>query len=298
MKSDNLPNCLLILGCGYVGTKLAAACLKLGIQVKATTRNTAAVSGLQALGADVVYNDTPSDLPTQWLQLCEAVLDSIPLSYHDKRIPQQSQSLWLAPLLTKLPNMTWAGYLSATSVYPDSQGAWVDETTPPNTNSLRGKERIMAEQAWLKHVKHAEVFRLAGIYGNDRNILGKIQAGNYTTVAWQPQHYSNRIHVDDIVSALIAAMRAPSPQRIVNLSDDAPCSHADYACQLAAFIQAPQPIILSPKQAETQLSASFLDFFRDNKRISNRKMHQELLSDLRYPSFKAALQSLSIGNTT
>ena len=148
--------------------------------------------------------------------------------------------------------------------------------------------RLKAEKAWLNSAAPAEVFRLAGIYGDERNIVSKLMAGNYKTVAWQPAHYSNRIHVDDIVAALVAAMQKPEANRIINLSDDEPCSHKDYACQLAEIIGAPKPVILTPEQAEKEMSAAYLDFFRDNKRISNRKLHQLLLPKLKYPSFKQA----------
>ncbi|MDX8383439.1 MAG: SDR family oxidoreductase [Ghiorsea sp.] len=295
MRIDKIPTCILILGCGYVGTKFAVVCLNLGIKVLATVRDTQAQAKLQSLGIDAVCNDNPATLPTNWLNTCDAILDSIPLSYHANRQPFASQPEWLSLLLERTPSLVWAGYLSATSVYSDSQGQWIDENSPTMPSSKRGLARLEAEQAWLSTFKAAEVFRLAGIYGNERNILSKLQAGNYKTVAWHPAHYSNRIHADDIVAALIAAMHKPQAQRIINISDDAPCSHAEYACDLAQSIAAPHPIILSEQDAQTQLSPTFLDFFRDNKRISNKKLHQELLLELKYPDFKSAIPSLIAG---
>ncbi|MDQ6976577.1 MAG: SDR family NAD(P)-dependent oxidoreductase, partial [Ghiorsea sp.] len=197
----------------------------------------------------------------------------------------------VTPLIEKPANLKWAGYLSATSVYADSGGDWIDETSIHFSTSPRGVQRLKAEQAWLTSDAPAEVFRLAGIYGDERNIVSKLLSGNYKTVAWQPAHYSNRIHVDDIVAALVAAMFKPQPRRIINLSDDKPCSHQDYVCQLAKVIGAPAPIILTPEQAEQEMSSAYLDFFRDNKRISNRKLHQQLRSKLTYPSFIDAFRS-------
>jgi nucleoside-diphosphate-sugar epimerase len=141
-----------------------------------------------------------------------------------------------------------------------------------------------------------EVFRLTGIYGNERNILSKLFAGNYKSVAWEPAHYSNRIHVDDITAALLAAMLKPQANRTINLSDDEPCSHAEYTTELAKHIGAPAPIILSPEEATQQLSPAYLDFFRDNKRISNQKLHQDLLPELKYPSFRNAISALLRAN--
>jgi nucleoside-diphosphate-sugar epimerase len=260
--------------------------------VQATVRDKAHAQQLQSLGIDAVVNDNPGELSAAWLQDCDAVLDSIPLSYDAAKQPVQSQSIWLTNLLNHMPNLQWAGYLSATSVYANSDGAWIDETSTHFSTSPRGVQRLQAESAWLQSTAPAEVFRLAGIYGNERNILSKLMAGNYKTVAWQPAHYSNRIHVDDIVAALMAAMGKPQAGRILNLADDAPCSHKDYVCQLAAIIGAPEPIVLTPEQAEKEMSPAYLDFFRDNKRISNHELHRDLLPSLKYPSFRDAVSNL------
>jgi nucleoside-diphosphate-sugar epimerase len=283
---------LLILGCGYVGRKLAAACLTKDIKIKATVRNQEAAEKLMQQGIDVVVNANPALLDAGWLADCDAVLDSIPLSYDEQHKPFATQSSWVQPLVKKFPNLKWVGYLSATSVYADSGGDWIDEVSTKFSASPRGVQRLKAEQTWLTSTAPAETFRLAGIYGDERNILSKLMAGNYKTVAWQPARYSNRIHVDDIVAALMAAMRKPQAGRILNLADDAPCSHKDYVCQLAAIIGAPEPIVLTPEQAEKEMSPAYLDFFRDNKRISNRKLHQDLLPSLKYPSFRDAISNL------
>jgi nucleoside-diphosphate-sugar epimerase len=293
MKQLNTINTLLILGCGYVGKKLAQTALKQGIHVQATVRDKAHAQQLQSLGIDAVVNDNPGELSAAWLQDCDAVLDSIPLSYDAAKQPVQSQSIWLTNLLNHMPNLQWAGYLSATSVYANSDGAWIDETSTHFSTSPRGVQRLQAESAWLQSTAPAEIFRLAGIYGDERNILGKLMAGNYKTVAWQPAHYSNRIHVDDIVAALMAAMQTPKKGRIINVSDDAPCPHVDYVCALADMIDAPQPIILTEQQAKQEMSAAYLSFFQDNKRIANQALHQ-LLPKLQYPSFREIVKAFRL----
>ncbi len=282
---------LLILGCGYVGSTLAQVCLQQGIIVKATVRSQDAARKLREQGIDAVINDNPAELDKSWLVDCGAVLDSIPLNYDEKRKPFQTQDNWVGKLVNHMPQLKWAGYLSATSVYADSGGDWIDETSTHFSDNPRGVERRKAEQAWLNSITTAEVFRLAGIYGDARNIVSKLKAGDYKTVAWQPAHYSNRIHVDDIVAALLAAMQKPKANRIINLSDDEPCPHVDYVCALADIVGAPKPIVLTPEEAEAQMSTAYLSFFQDNKRISNQRLHH-LLPQLKYPSFRMAAPHL------
>jgi nucleoside-diphosphate-sugar epimerase len=97
--------------------------------------------------------------------------------------------------------------------------------------------------------------------------------------------------VDEIVAALMAAMQTPKKGRIINVSDDAPCPHVDYVRALAEIIGAPQPIILTEQQAKQEMSAAYLSFFQDNKRITNQALHQ-LLHQLKYPSFRDAINTL------
>lgn len=282
---------LLILGCGYVGERLGFYCLQQGISVTGTTRSKARAVVLNKSGIEAVVAATPAELPDELLTSVDAVVDSIPLTRNEQGM-QASQSEWLPLISSKLISLKWAGYLSTTGVYGDAAGGWVDEAYACHPTSARGSERLLAEKCWLESGLPAEVFRLAGIYGPRRNILLRLKAGGYKAVAWQPPHWSNRVHVDDIVAALMTAMKKPRVGRIVNLADDEPLPHADYVTELARLIDAPAPVLLSEQEGEDQLSPMALEFFRDNKRVCNRLLHKELLLSLKYPSFRDAAADL------
>ena len=282
---------ILILGCGYVGERLAQHCLQQGIAVIATTRCADRAAQLENSGIKAVVAETPADLPDNLLASVDGVIDSIPLSRSEQGM-SASQTQWLPATSAKLLNVKWAAYLSTTGVYGDAGGAWVDEEYVCHPTSARGTQRLVAEQCWLQSGLPAEIFRLAGIYGPGRNIFARLQAGDYKAVTWQPPHYSSRIHVDDIVAALMVAMQKPRAGRIVNLADDEPLPHADYVTALAGLIGAPAPLLLSEQEGEGQLSPMVLEFFRDNKRVSNHLLHAELLPQLKYPSFRDAVADL------
>ncbi len=282
---------LLILGCGYIGTRLAKACLDNGMHVIGISRNAEGAEELRSSGIEPLVAADPSQIPADVYKQADAVLDSIPLERSEAGLTA-GQPHWLPVVAGHLRHVQWAGYLSTTGVYGDAGGAWVDETSTCNPTSQRGIERLKAERAWLNSELPAEVFRLAGIYGPGRNIIPRLKAGGYKVVQWNPPHYSSRIHVDDIVAAVMAAMQKPRPGRIVNVADDAPLPHADYVTELAAMIGAPEPVMLTPEEGEKQLSPAALDFFRDNKRVSNRLLHAELLPELKYPSFRDAVSTL------
>ena len=282
---------LLILGCGYVGERLAVAAIEQGMKVIGSTRHAVRADDLRARGIEAVVAASPVALPGDVLRQCDAVLDSIPLEHHGRRM-RAPQLQWLPEVASRLSHVRWAGYLSTTGVYGDAGGAWVDEAWPCKPTSERGKQRLAAEVEWLDSGLPAEVFRIAGIYGPGRNLIAKLMEGSYQAVRWQPAHWSSRIHVDDIVAAILAAMQRPRSGRIVNLADDLPMPHDQYVCELAARVGAPEPQLLTPEQGELHLPPAMLDFFRDSKRVSNRRLHEELLPALKYPSFRDAVDDL------
>ncbi|MDQ6954732.1 MAG: SDR family oxidoreductase [Mariprofundaceae bacterium] len=282
---------LLILGCGYVGCKIAKVCMQHGIHVSGTSRSVAHGECLQKQGITPVIAPTPLHIADEILQQTTHLVDSIPLT-REAGVMVASQNQWLPELAPQLKRLQWAAYLSSTGVYGDANGAWVDESYNCQPSSPRGIERLKAEQALLGSGLPAEVFRLAGIYGAERNIIPRLMAADYKAVQWSPPHYSSRVHVDDIVAALLAAMQSPCVGRIVNITDDLPLPHADYVQQLADMIGAPQPIILSPEEGKNQLSAAALSFFTDHKRISNQRLHDELLPKLKYPSFQEGMRAI------
>jgi len=286
-----MSDTLLVFGCGYVGGKLAEACMADGMRVIGTARNPERAEILETHGIEAVLAASPSDLSDALLASADAVLDSIPLVRLEDGV-HAGQPHWLPDLALRLQHVRWAGYLSATSVYGDADGAWVDETWPCKPSSERGIERLKAEQAWLQSNIPVEIFRLAGIYGPERNMIARLKAGGYKTVQWHPPHYSSRIHVDDIVAAVMAAIKMSKPGRIVNLADDEPLPHANYVTELARMIDAPEPVILTPEEGKLQLSPAMIDFFHDNKRVSNRLLHRELLPKLKYPGFREGFASL------
>ena len=81
----------------------------------------------------------------------------------------------------KLLNCKWITYLSATSVYGDHKGDWVKENSATKPTSDNGINRLEAEKAWKSLSKKnnypLQIFRLAGIYSNEFNILKRLQTG-------------------------------------------------------------------------------------------------------------------------
>ena len=177
----------------------------------------------------------------------------------------------------------WIGYLSSTGVYGDAGGAWVDESA-----LLRGRRgnRTQADLDWL--ALGARVFRLPGIYGPGRSALDRVAEGKAHRIDLPDQVFS-RIHVDDIVSGVIAGFGGPAGA--YNLADDYPCSQnrvIEAACDLAGVLWPP----LQSLDA-ANLSPMALAFYAENRRVANGKANRLLGWTPAYPTYVEGLRAVS-----
>ncbi len=180
-------------------------------------------------------------------------------------------------------------YLSTIGVYGDHAGGWVDESTPPQASLDRTRMRVAAEQAWTDTTGgDAAILRLAGIYGPGRNALVTLRAGTARRII-KPGQVFNRIHVDDIASAIMAAIHHPSGGTW-NVCDDEPAPPQDVIAYAAKLMNVAPP----PEEAfETaEMSAMARSFYASSARISNAKMKRELGVTLAYPTYRHALDAL------
>jgi nucleoside-diphosphate-sugar epimerase len=189
--------------------------------------------------------------------------------------------------------LRWIGYLSTTGVYGDRAGGWVDEEAPLIPTGERGRRRVAAEARWLdlvrRHGSLVHIFRLAGIYGPGRNALDTVRAGRAQRIV-KPGQIFSRIHVADIAQVLRASMAKPEPGAIYNVCDDDPAPPADvvaFACDLLG-VPCPPPVPFD----EAKLSQMALSFYADSKRVSNRRIKEELGVRLLYPSYRDGLAAL------
>jgi nucleoside-diphosphate-sugar epimerase len=176
----------------------------------------------------------------------------------------------------------WLSYLSSTGVYGDTGGAWVDESAAIGTG--RRSARAVADRDWLSLGAH--VFRLPGIYGPGRSPLERVASGAAYRVDLPGQVFS-RIHVDDIVAAVIASFDAPAGA--YNIADDLPASQDQVMTYAAGLIGAPLPPIVPL----VSLSASARAFYSENRRVANGRAKRLLGWRPRYPTYREGLRALS-----
>jgi nucleoside-diphosphate-sugar epimerase len=247
---------LLIFGMGYTGARLADAARADGFEVAGTRR-----SGPLTLA-------TASDP----LAAATHVLSSVP--------PEGERDPVLDAFGDRLAGK-WRGYLSSTGVYGDTGGAWVDETAP--VGGGRRTARAAADLAW--QAAGAHVFRLPGIYGPGRSALDRVREGKATRIDAPGQVFS-RVHVDDIVQVVLAAMDVAAPG-VWNVADALPApgrAVTEHACDL---LGAAYPPLEQPDSAA--LSPMARAFYSENRRVAAGRIARDLGVRLRYPTYREGL---------
>ena len=192
----------------------------------------------------------------------------------------------------KIDKLNWITYLSATSVYGNKKGEWVDESTNTEPTSRRGIDRLNAEKEWIKYCKNfnlpVQIFRLSGIYSLENNIIKRLQLGKLKIVE-KKNHFFSRIHVEDIAEVLTLSLKKFKSGEIYNISDDYPCSNEEIAKYTASLMGINIPRKIKPEDIESEM---LKDFYKDSKKVSNKKMKNFFDFKLKYPTFKEGLSSI------
>jgi nucleoside-diphosphate-sugar epimerase len=174
--------------------------------------------------------------------------------------------------LLKSNNLKWTTYLSATSVYGDHQGAWVNEESKTNPTSPNGIARLNAEKSWLSLERNRkfpiQIFRLSGIYSNEKNVLMRLKSGNIQLIRKKNQFFS-RIHVEDISNILFESLVNFKSGEIFNISDDKPSSSEEVTKYGAKLLNISNPKRIEINEIENEMIKGF---YTDSKKISNKKM--------------------------
>lgn len=282
---------LFIAGCGYTGQRVALAARHCDWQVTAQLRDESKAASLTEAGITVCLAnmDDREEIPV--LPLAgKTLLYSVP--------PQGGGSIdlrtrnFLAALERDQQQPARIVYLSATSVYGDTDGAVATEQSPANPSSAMGKRRLDAEQQFSafaeRHGIPLVILRVSGIYGPGRLPLMQISQGQplLQEALAKP---SNRVHVDDLVQVCLAVLERGTG--IYNVSDGAPTSMTTYFNACADALGMPRQPQVDLEEARRVMPPLLFTYFVESRVVDNRRMLAELDITLRYPSLAEGLQA-------
>ena len=203
-------------------------------------------------------------------------------------IPPENQEDLVVKNFSKIlesSKVKWITYLSATSVYGDHKGEWVNENSKTNPISNKGVARLNAESSWASLEKNkklpVQIFRLSGIYSNEKNILVRLKSGDIKLIN-KKDHYFSRIHLDDIANILFKSLFKFKSGEIYNLSDDKPSSSKEITLYAAKLLNIKNYKKINVNEIESEM---LKNFYKESKRVSNKKIKNYLNYNLKFPSY-------------
>ena len=273
---------LVILGCGYVGTRLAKTAIAAGRTVRVCARGTGRLAPLAALGVEVKFADVavPKQLP--------AILSGVSGGTVVYSVPPVTALPPGRAVRQALQAAYGAGaacfvYLSSSGQYgdrPDDE-VWIDEDSPVADDSAM--KNVQSDEAEVTASEFERmrtvVLRLAPVYGPGRGVRTRLRKGDYKLLD-DGRHAISRIHVDDAVGAILAAEERAARGSLYLVADDEPTTQLEYATWLTERMGLPMP------PSRDLYDSGPARATHRNRRIRNTRLKTDLVQALRYPSFR------------
>ena len=181
-------------------------------------------------------------------------------------------------------------YLSATSVYGNHNGKWVNENSKLKGRTKFGLGRKIVEKAWLKfrdlNNLDINILRVSGIYSKENNVLKKISK---TNIYVKEKKYFSRIRIEDLAQIIKKMFFSQKKFMVLNASDDKPATNIEVANFAAKLLKIKN---LKPVPIAKFKNKMIKEFYKDSKKVSNKNMKNKLQIKLRFPTYKEGLKKL------
>jgi nucleoside-diphosphate-sugar epimerase len=268
---------ILIIGCGYVGLPLGQALARAGHEVHGVRRTDFTAEGITPHTIDITAPNAFDALPRDF----DWVINTVSSARGDTETHRAVFVDGTKNLLDWLDDSSARVlFTSSTSVYPQTDGDWVDETSRAKPEGGTAQNLARAEELFLNAPQAATVLRVAGIYGPERGYLFRQFLKGEAVLTEGGARWMNMIHRDDVMSAILSAMELPPS--IYNVADDEPVTQRAFFDWLAMRLSKPMPPeseAVSRKRVAT------------SKRVRNAKL-KETGWQLRFPTFREGYESL------
>jgi len=282
---------ILIVGCGYVGRRLAqrlAGTHDVTGMVR-TAESAAALNqaGIRAIALDMDRVRLGSQIPEKLNQAAIFYLaPPPPAGESDLRLDRFLQ-------LASVPPRVFV-YMSTTGVYGHADGAMVDESRQVQPLTDRARRRVSAEEmtrVWCteRRVRRV-VLRVPGIYGPGRLPLERLRRRE-PTLHVEDAGISNRIHIFDLVEACAAAALNPEARGVYNITDGNACSSTEFLDRVAALAGLPPAPRVSMDEAQLTFTPERLSFLNESRRVSNERMVKHLGVRPRYTDMDEGIRA-------
>lgn len=261
---------IAIIGCGYVGTKIAQhLSYSFGCTIAMVVGNKQEVPEIEPVAQqEVVITDDSEASIHSVLKNQDAVILSFPTINGDRQLDVSGdEEIYLhtaknlVEALKQTPTVKQLIFISSCAVYGGTDGQWVNEDSQVKPNN-RTAEIISQIEKILLQISSDRlqvcILRLGEIYGRGRELR------HYSSLCGQTlsgtgENFTNWIHVDDITS--VAGFIIQNKLRgIYNLVNDVPIKSCELLDQVCEF------------HGLAKVEWNSIDTNRPNFRVYNQKL--------------------------
>jgi nucleoside-diphosphate-sugar epimerase len=270
---------VLILGCGYVGQALASAWRTAGHAITGWVRSESSAAALLELGIKPWVGDLSAEedwqgLPPDFDFFVHCASSSRGGAEAYARVYVRG----IALAQHYLPR-TQGLFVSSTSVYGQTEGEIVTETSP--AEPMNETSQLLREAEAIAWASQTIVLRVAGIYGPERGALLKKFLAQEAMIEGDGTRWMNQVHRTDVVQAIQHVATLSTPEKLYNVADNEPVTYRDFYQWLATETHLPLPPH-GPVNANRKRGLT-------NKRVSNGLLTQSGWHPL-YPTFREGLR--------
>jgi nucleoside-diphosphate-sugar epimerase len=274
----------LVIGCGYLGRRVAALWLREGMQVNALTRSPANAAALAEQGIEPIVGDVLLPETLRTLPSADVALYAVGYDRHATASKRDVYVRGLSHVLQQVgPNVGRLLYVSSTSVYGQDAGEAIDETSAISPQTEDG-QIVLAAEATVRQACPTgvpTVLRFSGIYGPGR-LLRRIEAvRSGEPINANPDGFLNLIHVDDGATVISRLARRESIQPTYLVTDNRAVRRQEYYALLARLVGANEPVFQFDTNASRTAGL--------NKRCSNARLKTDLGDVWRFPTIETGL---------
>lgn len=283
---------VLIVGCGYVGIQLGRQLSAAGHHVSGLRRGVTDAdalrhAGISPLTGDLTRPESLDALPGGFDWVVNAVSSSRG-GLDDYRAVYRDGMRNLIAWLSRQPPEAFV-HTSSTSVYGQTTGGWVDESSPTEPGTEAGRLLLETEQLVLDAARDGvvpgRVLRAAGIYGPGRGHLFQQLLKGEARLQGDGSRWINMIHRDDVAGALAAVLLRGAAGQIYNVVDNEPVSQREFLSWLASRLDLPLPAVASDADAGRRKRGL------THKRVSNAGLRRETGWEPKHPTFREGYAS-------
>jgi nucleoside-diphosphate-sugar epimerase len=270
----------LVIGCGYLGRRVADLWRQEPGAVHVTTRKPETADRLRADGflpivCDVLDPASLRALPAAWQVLYAVGMD--------RTAGATMRQVYVEGLRNVLDHLGPCRlvYISSTSIYGQTDGSVVEENSPTEPADEAGRIVLEAERLLRERRRDAIILRFAGMYGPGRLLREQaIRTGQ--PLSGDPAKWLNLIHIDDGAKVVCTAYHRAARGSITNVADGHPVTRGDFYAELARLLGAPAPTFTPLDPGADPV----------NRRIGIARL-RHWFGEFLYPDYRAGLAQAS-----